>query len=192
LLEPLAASAGLDLEGISVTPAGRRRMLRVVVDSDAGVQLDTVAELSRKISEVLDGSDAMGAAPYVLEVTSPGTDRPLAEPHHFARNRGRLVKMRLAADEELIARVVEVDDEGVEVEVPGVKGRKPTARRITFAEIAGARVEVEFNRKNADGVADAEQGQEADAAEAVAEEAAEEAADDETAAADSDESIEEA
>ena len=147
LLEPLATGAGLDLEEIAVTPAGKRRLLRVVVDSDSGVQLDAVAELSRRISEVLDESDVMGGAPYVLEVTSPGTDRPLTEPRHFARNRGRLVKAQLAAGGDLVARILEVDDEGLDVEVPGVKGRKPTARRLSFAEITRARVELEFSRK---------------------------------------------
>ncbi|MBV9024085.1 MAG: ribosome maturation factor RimP [Streptomycetaceae bacterium] len=150
LLEPLAKAAGLDLEEITVTPAGKRRMLRVVIDSDTGVELDAVAELSREISAVLDASDAMGGAPYVLEVTSPGIDRPLTEPRHFARNTGRLVKARLAEGGELIARITAVDEEGLEVEVPGVKGRKPLSRRLAFAEIAGARVEVEFSRKSKD------------------------------------------
>src|SRR6476660_7060047 len=95
LLEPLAQAAGLDLEEIAVTPAGKRRMLRVVIDSDTGVQLDAVAELSREISAVLANSDVMGGVPYVLEVTSPGIDRPLTEPRHFARNTGRLVKAQL-------------------------------------------------------------------------------------------------
>ena len=76
LLEPLVGKKGLDLEEIEVTPAGKRRVLRVVVDSDDGVQLDTCAELSRTLSEVLDESDAMGGSPYVLEVTSPGRRPP--------------------------------------------------------------------------------------------------------------------
>ncbi|MCQ4084550.1 ribosome maturation factor RimP [Streptomyces sp. RB6PN25] len=150
LLEPLAVAAGLDLEEIAVTPAGKRRMLRVVVDSDTGVQLDAVAELSREISAVLDESDAMGGTPYVLEVTSPGTDRPLTQPRHFARNTGRLIKAQLADGGELIARITGVDDKGLDVEVPGVKGRKPTSRRLAFDEITRARVEVEFSRKSKD------------------------------------------
>jgi len=150
LLEPLADAVGLDLEEITVTPAGKRRMLRVVVDSDAGVPLDAVAELSHEISAVLDKSDAMGGTPYVLEVTSPGIDRPLTESRHFARNTGRLVKAQLAEGGELIARITAVDEEGLEVEVPGVKGRKPISRRLAFAEIARARVEVEFSRKSKD------------------------------------------
>lgn len=157
LLEPLATAAGVDLEEVTVTPAGRRRVLRVVVDHDEGVSLDTVAELSRRISETLDTrDDAMGATPYVLEVTSPGTDRPLTEPRHFARNTGRLVAVRLSDGGELTARITRVDDDGLDVEVPGVKGRKPTARRLAFDEIARARVEIEFNRGKHDEHDDAE------------------------------------
>jgi ribosome maturation factor RimP len=151
LLEPLVVETGLDLEEIKVTAAGKRRQLLVVVDSDEGVQLDAVAELSREISQALDASDAMGDTEYVLEVTSPGTDRPLTEPRHFRRNAGRLVKLRLKERGELIARIMTVDDTGLDLEVPGVKGRKPKPARAGFAEIEAARVEVEFNCKNAAG-----------------------------------------
>ena len=153
MLEPLVGSRDLDLEEITVTPAGRRRVLRVVVDSDAGVQLDTCAALSREISGELDASGAMGEGEYVLEVTSPGVDRPLTRHRHYVRATGRLVKFRLtpeaaaaAGGAELTARIVEVDDDGLDVEVPGVKGRRPTARRLAFGDIATARVEIEFNR----------------------------------------------
>jgi ribosome maturation factor RimP len=153
LLEPLVGRKGLDLEEIEVTPAGKRRVLRVVVDSDEGVQLDTCAELSRTLSEALDETDAMGGAPYVLEVTSPGADRPLTEQRHYRRASGRLIKANLtesAGGGELTARITGVDEDGVDLEVPGVKGRKPTRRRLAFADIAKARVEIEFNRKAAE------------------------------------------
>ncbi|MEU7182757.1 MULTISPECIES: ribosome maturation factor RimP [Streptomyces] len=148
LLEPLVAARDLDLEEIEVTPAGKRRVLRIVVDSDEGVQLDDCAALSREASQVLDDSDAMGGAPYTLEVTSPGADRPLTELRHYRRAVGRLIKARLHEGDELIARITAVDDAGLDVEVPGVKGRKPTTRRVAFDEIAKARVELEFNRKS--------------------------------------------
>ncbi|MFI8994062.1 ribosome maturation factor RimP [Streptomyces sp. NPDC053542] len=149
LLEPLVAARDLDLEEIEVTPAGKRRVLRIVVDSDAGVQLDECADLSREVSQALDDSDAMGGAPYTLEVTSPGADRPLTELRHYRRAVGRLIKAQLHEGGELVARIITVDDEGLDLEVPGVKGRKPTARRVAFSEIAKARVEIEFNRKTA-------------------------------------------
>lgn len=147
LLAPLVSARDLDLEEVEVTPAGKRRVLRVVVDSDDGVQLDACAELSRAVSQVLDESDVMGGAPYVLEVTSPGADRPLTEPRHYRRATGRLMKAQLVAGGELIARIIAVDDAGLDLEVPGVKGRKPTERRLAFSEISKARVEIEFNRK---------------------------------------------
>ncbi|MDW6059562.1 ribosome maturation factor RimP [Streptomyces sp. FXJ1.4098] len=150
LLEPLVSARDLDLEEVEVTPAGKRRVLRIVVDSDDGVQLDACAELSRAISQTLDDTDAMGQHPYVLEVTSPGADRPLTEPRHYRRAAGRLIKARLAEGGELVARITAVDDDGLDVEVPGVKGRRPTARRLAFKEISKARVEIEFNRKPAE------------------------------------------
>ncbi|MEV0600685.1 ribosome maturation factor RimP [Streptomyces sp. NPDC050315] len=149
LLEPLVAARDLDLEEIEVTPAGKRRVLRIVVDSDDGVQLDECAALSREISQALDDADAMGDVAYTLEVTSPGADRPLTEPRHYRRATGRLIKAQLHEGGELVARIIAVDDEGLDLEVPGVKGRKPTARRVAFSEIAKARVEIEFNRKTA-------------------------------------------
>ncbi|GFE21739.1 MULTISPECIES: ribosome maturation factor RimP [Streptomyces] len=148
LLEPLIAARDLDLEEIEVTPAGKRRVLRIVVDSDEGVQLDECAALSREASEVLDDSDVMGGAPYTLEVTSPGADRPLTELRHYRRAVGRLIKAQLHEGGELVARITAVDESGLDLEVPGVKGRKPTARRVSFDEIAKARVELEFNRKS--------------------------------------------
>ncbi|MFE3884362.1 ribosome maturation factor RimP [Streptomyces lydicus] len=147
LLEPLVAARDLDLEEIEVTPAGKRRVLRIVVDSDEGVQLDECAELSREVSQVLDDSDVMGGAPYTLEVTSPGADRPLTELRHYRRAVGRLIKAQLHEGGELVARITAVDDAGLDLEVPGVKGRKPTTRRVSFDEIAKARVELEFSRK---------------------------------------------
>lgn len=148
LLEPLVGAEELDLEEIELSRAGRRRVLRVIVDSEDGVELDTCAELSRTISGALDETDVMGDDEYVLEVSSPGADRPLTEHRHYVRAVGRLVKLNLADGGELVARVLAVDDEGLDLEVPGVKGRKPTARRVAFEEIARARVEIEFNRKD--------------------------------------------
>ncbi len=169
LLEPLVESKDLDLEEITVTPAGRRRVLRVVVDSDDGVQLDTCAELSREISGALDATDVMGEGEYVLEVTSPGADRPLTEHRHYVRALGRLVKFTLtpgaagqgAGGGELTARITDVDDAGVDVEVPGVKGRRPTGRRLGFGDIAKARVEIEFNRKDQSAGPSADTGEDA-------------------------------
>ncbi|MFC8721031.1 ribosome maturation factor RimP [Kitasatospora sp. NPDC057198] len=149
LLEPLAAEAGLDLEEVKVTQAGNRRQVQIDVDADGGVDLDAIAEFSRLVSQQLDASDLMGEAPYLLEVGSPGAERPLSEPRHWRRATGRLAAVKLVDGAELTARVLESDEDGALVEVQPVKGRgRPKERRLEFAEIARARVQVEFNRKD--------------------------------------------
>ncbi|MET7476770.1 ribosome maturation factor RimP [Streptomyces sp. NPDC005648] len=150
LLEPLVSSQGLDLEEIAVDSIGRKRVLRVVVDSDHGADLDAVADVSRALSAKLDETDAMGEGEYTLEVGTPGAERLLKEHRHYVRALDRLVKFQLAEGGELVARITGVDDEGVDLEVPGVKGRRPTSRRLAFSGIDKARVQVEFNRKDSD------------------------------------------
>ncbi|WP_151481648.1 ribosome maturation factor RimP [Streptomyces albicerus] len=148
LLEPLVSSQGLDLEEIEVDSVGRKRVLRVVVDSDEGADLDAIADVSRALSAKLDETDAMGQGEYTLEVGTPGAERELKEHRHYVRATDRLVKFQLKDGDELVARIITVDDEGTDVEVPGVKGRKPTAKRLVFSDIAKARVQVEFSRKD--------------------------------------------
>lgn len=136
LLEPVVAEAGLDLESVEVTPAGRRRVLRVIVDRDGGIDLDGVADLSHAVSTALDDSDVMGGQPYVLEVTSPGTDRPLKEPRHWRRAVGRLVKVTSTDGSTRTARVVSAGEDSAELADGPVR----------YADVRSARVEVEFTR----------------------------------------------
>ena len=154
-IEPVVGSAGYDLEELVVTPAGRRSIVRVVVDRDAGVTLDDIADVSRAVSEVLDQNDeGMGRTPYVLEVSSPGVDRPLTERRHWRRNTGRLVAVAVGpagSADEVTGRVTAVDDSGVTLAVeakgkPGAKKRPPTPRRVPWAELGSGRVQVEFGR----------------------------------------------
>ena len=143
LTEPLAAT-GLDVEAIELTPAGKRRLLRVAVDKDGGVTLDDIAEATKEVSRVLDGpdgSDAMGEQPYTLEVTSPGTDRPLTQPRHWRRNRGRLVKVTLAGGRTLTGRITESDDTRAVLDVDG------TRDEVGYADVTKAKIQIEFNRK---------------------------------------------
>ena len=106
LHQPLRA-LGLDIEAVEITPAGKRRILRVAVDKDGGVTLDEVAEATREVNRVLDGSEVMGEQPYTLEVTSRGVDRPLTLPRHWRRNAGRLVKVTLANGSAVTGRVLD-------------------------------------------------------------------------------------
>jgi len=154
-IEPVVEGAGYDLEELVVTPAGRRSVVRVVVDRDSGVTLDDIAEVSRAVSEVLDtNDDGMGRTPYVLEVTSPGVDRPLTEQRHWRRNTGRLVAVAVGpagATEQVTGRITAVDDAGVALAVeaqgkPGAKKRPPTPHHVPWAELGAGRVQVEFAR----------------------------------------------
>ncbi|WP_067490751.1 ribosome maturation factor RimP [Actinomadura hibisca] len=164
LLEPAVAAAGFDLEEVDVRPAGRRRLVKIVVDADGGVSLDDVAELSQTASELLDESEIMGASAYVLEVTSPGVDRPLTEPRHWRRAAGRLVVAPLTEGGQIEGRVVEADEESVVIDVvakprgkgsggkgagakaPGKGKGGPARRRFAFGELGRGRVQVEFRR----------------------------------------------
>jgi ribosome maturation factor RimP len=157
-IEPVVAGAGYDLEELVVTPAGRRSVVRVVVDRDQGVTLDEIAEVSRAVSEVLDANDdGMGRTPYVLEVTSPGVDRPLTEPRHWRRNIGRLVTVSVGpagARDDLTGRITAVGDTGVDLAVeapgkPGAKKRPPTPRQVPWGDLGSGRVQVEFGRSDA-------------------------------------------
>jgi ribosome maturation factor RimP len=140
LTEPLGA-VGLDVEAIELTPAGKRRLLRVAVDKDGGVTLDDIAEATKQVSRLLDASDVMGEQPYTLEVTSPGTDRPLTLPRHWRRNAGRLVKVTDRGGATVTGRIMESDDERAVLDVDGSR------REVALADVAKAKVQIEFNRK---------------------------------------------
>jgi ribosome maturation factor RimP len=141
LVGPLSEQ-GLDVEAVEVTPAGKRRVLRVAVDKDGGVTLDDVADATRAVSEVLDASDVMGEMPYTLEVTSRGVDRPLTLPRHWRRNADRLVKVTLVEGETLTGRITTCDDTSATLDVDGAP------RVLPYADVARALVQIEFNRKS--------------------------------------------
>jgi ribosome maturation factor RimP len=140
LAEPLVADLDCDLEDVVVRQAGKRRLVRVVVDHDGGLPLDLVAELSRAISRALDEHDPFGDAPYVLEVSSPGVDRPLQLPRHWRRAIGRLVEARLADGRVVLGRVTAADEQSATLETDD----GPV--RVAFADVARATVQVEFTR----------------------------------------------
>lgn len=141
LTAPLLA-LGLDVEAVEITPAGKRRVLRVAVDTDGGVTLDDVADATREISRVLDDSDVMGELPYTLEVTSRGVDRPLTLPRHWRRNVDRLVALTLVDGTALTGRVTTATETGAGLEIDGA------VREVAYAEVAKALVQVEFNRRS--------------------------------------------
>ncbi|MEN3359384.1 MAG: ribosome maturation factor RimP [Mycobacteriales bacterium] len=145
VLGPVVRAAGYDLEEITVTPAGRRRLVRVVVDADDGVSLDDVAEVSRAISTALDEQDGVvGQAPYVLEVSSPGIDRPLTTPRHWQRARGRLVEVPVRDKGTVTGRVRRADAAGVVLDVAGAE------QEFGYEVLGAGRVHVEFSREEGD------------------------------------------
>ena len=141
LVDPLK-EMGLDVEAVEVTPAGKRRVLRVAVDKDGGVTLDDVADATREVSRVLDDSDVMGEMPYTLEVTSRGVDRPLTLPRHWRRNQDRLVKATLTDGGEVTGRILDSDESAATLDVDGDR------REVAYADVAKALVQIEFNRKS--------------------------------------------
>jgi ribosome maturation factor RimP len=146
VVAPLASRAGYDLEDVQVRRAGERLLLRILVDTDGGVSLDQVAELSRDISEALDGSGVMGERSYLLDVGSPGVDRPLSLLRHWRRNTGRLVRITGVDGAVRTGRIVSA--------VGGALDREPdsvvldidgTATTVTIGEVRRAVIQVEFS-----------------------------------------------
>ena len=142
VIRPIVTASGMDLESVRVSAAGRRRVLRVIVDSDRGVSLDDAAAVSRELASALDKLGVMGDFPYTLEVSSPGVDRPLTEPRHWRRATGRLVRVSLtvqaAGNEPLTGRVVLADDEAVILDVDGVRSR------FAYPDLGPGTIQVEF------------------------------------------------
>jgi ribosome maturation factor RimP len=140
LTEPVQA-LGLDLEAVEVKIAGKRRLLRIAVDKDGGVSLDDVADATREISRVLDERDLMGEHAYTLEVSSPGTERPLTLPRHWRRNVTRMVKVTTTDDETILGRITDSDEVGADLTVSGVP------RRVEYTSVQKALVQIEFTKE---------------------------------------------
>lgn len=139
VIEPVVTAAGFDLEEVGLSRAGRRHVLRVLVDADGGINLDGVAVVSREISTALDAAEESGgdllAGEYQLEVGSPGVDRPLTQPRHWRRNVSRLVLVN-----GVTGRVTAADERGIVLDVDGA------AREIAYAELGPGKVQIEFKR----------------------------------------------
>ena len=145
VLAPVVASTGADLENVDVSKAGKRSVVRVVVDRDGGVSMDDVADVSRAVSDALDALDeaepgVLGPS-YVLEVTSPGVDRPLTATRHWRRNVGRLVTVVLREGPSVTGRITAAYDEKVVLDVDGAE------RTLALADVVRGTVQVEFSRQ---------------------------------------------
>lgn len=145
---PVVAAAGLVLEAVSVHPAGRRSVVRVVVDLDddavGSLDLDRLGEVSKDISTTLDDADPLRGA-YVLEVSTPGTERPLTELRHFRRARTRRVRLTLRDGSVVTGRLTSAEAD--HYELAGDEG----VVRLDPAEVVRGAVEVELTRGRDDG-----------------------------------------
>ncbi|MBV1848590.1 ribosome maturation factor RimP [Catellatospora tritici] len=145
VIEPVVAETGYDLEDLTLKQVGRRHLVQVVVDGDGGVGLDAIADVSRAVSRALDEAEEAGTdlirGEYQLEVSSPGVDRPLTLPRHWARNTGRLVKVKVG-DKTLTGRITEAGAGGVVLDVDG------KVTEVAYDALGPGRVQVEFKRMN--------------------------------------------
>ena len=146
LVTPAVSDLGFYLEDVHVATPGSHRIVTCIVDGDASLNLDQVTSVSRVISELLDEATFMGETPFTLEVTSPGVDRPLTQPRHFAKNVDRLLKIIKLDGSEVTGRILSNTDQDVTLTVTV---KKETIEQIvSLSEIKRAVVEIEFNRKD--------------------------------------------
>lgn len=135
-ITPALSDLGFYLEDITITSAGRRSMITVIVDGDNHLSLDQVTVATKAIGEIVENIQSLGQAPFTLEVTSPGLDRPLTKPRHWRKNIDRLVKIVLLDGKEIKGRVKDVSEISTTVDDQVVK----------FSEIKRATLEIEFKQ----------------------------------------------
>jgi ribosome maturation factor RimP len=145
LVTPAVSDLGFYLEDVHVATPGSHRIVTCIVDGDASLNLDQVTSVSRVISELLDEAAFMGETPFTLEVTSPGVDRPLTQPRHFAKNVDRLLKIIKLDGSEVTGRILSNTDHDVTLTV-AIK-KETIEQTVSLSEIKRAVVEIEFNRK---------------------------------------------
>lgn len=146
LITPALQQAGYFLEDINVVSPGNHRIVTVIVDGESALNLDQVTVASKLVSELIDEASFMGETPFTLEVTSPGIDRPLTLPRHFAKNVTRLVKITTNDGAVVTGRITSNTDADVTLAVTEKKEIKEVI--VALADIKRAVVEIEFNRKD--------------------------------------------
>ena len=146
LITPALHQAGYFLEDVNIVSPGQHRIITVIVDGESGLNLDQVTVASKLVSELLDEAPFMGETPFTLEVTSPGIDRPLTLPRHFAKNVDRLLKVAKNDGVVVTGRIRSNTESDVTLEVAEKKEVKEVT--VALADIKRATVEIEFNRKD--------------------------------------------
>jgi ribosome maturation factor RimP len=133
---PALSTLGFYLEDVTITSAGRRSMLTIIVDGDTHLSLDQVTSATKAISEIVERLQSLGDTPFTLEVTSPGLDRPLTKSRHWRKNIDRLVKVVLLDGKEIKGRIKAASEDSATVD----------QSEINFTEIKRASLEVEFKQ----------------------------------------------
>ncbi|CAN2207941.1 ribosome maturation protein RimP [Candidatus Nanopelagicaceae bacterium] len=146
LITPALQQAGYFLEDVNLVTPGNHRIVTVIVDGESALNLDQVTVASKLVSELMDEASFMGETPFTLEVTSPGIDRPLTLPRHFAKNITRLLKVTKTDGIVVTGRITANTDSDVTLSVVEKKETKEVV--IALADIKRAVVEIEFNRKD--------------------------------------------
>jgi ribosome maturation factor RimP len=147
-ITPALQKAGYFLEDVNLVSPGQHRIVTVIVDGESALNLDQVTVASKLVSELLDEATFMGETPFTLEVTSPGIDRPLTLPRHFAKNVDRLLKVTKTDGVVVAGRILANTDSDLTLSVTEKKDVKEVV--ISLGDIKRAQVEIEFNRKEGD------------------------------------------
>ena len=136
VITPALSALGFYLEDVTITSAGRRSMLTIIVDGDTHLSLDQVTSATKAIGEIVESIQSLGETPFTLEVTSPGLDRPLTKPRHWRKNIDRLVKIVLLDGKEIKGRIKAANEVSATVDESEIK----------FSDIKRASLEVEFKQ----------------------------------------------
>ena len=133
-IRPIIEATGNYLEELSITSAGKVKILTVIIDSDTHLNLDQVTAVTKEISEIIEALEGLGDGAFTLEVTSPGLDRPLTKPRHWRKNLDRLVKIIMTSGQEVTGRIGEATETTVLVD----------SQKVSYEDIKRAVLEVEF------------------------------------------------
>jgi ribosome maturation factor RimP len=133
-IRPIIEATGNYLEELTITSAGKVKILTVIVDSDTHLNLDQITAVTKEISEVVEALEALGESAFTLEVTSPGIDRPLTKPRHWRKNFDRLVKITMSSGDEIKGRVGDATETTVLVD----------SQKVSYEDIKRAVLEIEF------------------------------------------------
>ena len=133
-IRPIIEATGNYLEELTITSAGKVKILTVIVDSDSHLNLDQITAVTKEISEIIEGLAELGESAFTLEVTSPGIDRPLTKPRHWRKNFDRLVKITMTSGQDIQGRIGEATETTVLV----------GDLKVSFEDIKRAVLEIEF------------------------------------------------